>query len=246
MVIWFLTGTLSKERSIMNRLVRMFVLVLGCVLCLNPPAVHAQHKETAKVYQSIEVLNEIMSIPEGGIPDSLLRSAYGIVIFPGLLKAGFIVGARYGGGIMVVRSDEHGWSNPVFFTLIGGSIGWQIGAQSTDIILVFRTIRSLDAITSGKFTLGADASVAAGPVGRHASAETDIYFSAEILSYSRSRGLFAGLSVEGAALQVDYDATAQFYGRPAILPMQVFRSYDMQVPTVVDELKKILRSYSGR
>lgn len=147
---------------------------------------------------------------------------------------------------MMVRSDEHGWSNPVFFKLIGGSIGWQIGAQSSDIILVFRTIRSLDAITSGKFTLGADASVAAGPVGRHASAQTDEYFRAEILSYSRSRGLFAGLSVEGAALQVDYEATAQFYSQPAILPMQVFRGYDLQAPPVAEELKKTLRSYSER
>jgi lipid-binding SYLF domain-containing protein len=162
------------------------------------------------------------------------------------LKAGFIVGARYGNGIMAVRSEERGWSNPVFFRLIGGSIGWQIGAQSTDIILVFRTIRSLDAITSGKFTLGADASVAAGPVGRLASAQTDEYFSAEILSYSRSRGLFAGLSLEGAALQVDYDATTRFYNQPAILPMQVFRSTDLSAPPVADELKKVLRSYSGR
>ncbi len=230
----------------MSRLFKISALVLGCVLGLSPSAAQAQHKETAKVYQSMQVLNEIMSIPEGGIPDSLLRSAYGIAIFPGLLKAGFILGARYGGGVMMVRSDQQGWSNPVFFTLIGGSIGWQIGAQSTDIILVFRTIRSLDAITSGKFTLGADASVAAGPVGRHASAETDVTFSAEILSYSRSRGLFAGLSVEGAALQVDYDANETFYSRPAILPMQIFRTYDMQVPPVVDELKRTLRSYSGQ
>jgi lipid-binding SYLF domain-containing protein len=220
-------------------------LALGCILSLNASPVLAQHNETARIHQSMQVLNEIMAIPEGGIPDSLLRSAYGIAIFPGLLKAGFIVGARYGGGIMVVRSPEQGWSNPVFFTMIGGSIGWQIGAQSTDIILVFRTIRSLDAITSGKFTLGADASVAAGPVGRHASAETDLSFSAEILSYSRSRGLFAGLSLEGAAMQVDYDSNAVFYNRPAILPMQIFKTYDLQVPSVVDELKKTLRSYSG-
>jgi len=229
----------------MSRIVRISALVLGCVFFVNLPVAFAQHKEIAKVYQSMQVLNEIMAIPEGGIPESLLRSSYGVAIFPGLLKAGFIVGARYGGGVMMVRSDQQGWSNPVFFTLIGGSIGWQIGAQSTDIILVFRTIQSLDAITSGKFTLGADASVAAGPVGRHASAETDLNFSAEILSYSRSRGLFAGLSVEGAALQVDYDANESFYARPAILPMQIFRTYDMQVPPAADELKKTLRSYSG-
>lgn len=224
----------------------VLVLVLSSALFLAPSPASAQQSETAKIHQSIQVLNEIMAIPEGGIPDSLLRSAYGIAIFPGLMKAGFIIGARYGGGVMVVRSEEQGWSSPVFFKLMGGSIGWQIGAQSSDIVLVFRTIRSLDAITSGKFTLGADASVAAGPVGRRASAETDLTFSAEILSYSRSRGLFAGLSVEGAALQVDYDANAAFYGRPAILPMQIFRAYDLQPPPVVDELKRVLRTHSGR
>ncbi len=230
----------------MNRTLWILIMVLSCA-CFNIPVpVAAQHGETARIHQSVQVLNEIMAIPEGGIPDSLFRSAYGVAIFPGLVKAGFIIGARYGGGVMVVRSEQHGWSNPVFFKLMGGSIGWQIGAQSTDIILVFRTIRSLDAITSGKFTLGADASVAAGPVGRRASAETDVTFSAEILSYSRSRGLFAGLSLEGAALQVDYDANAAFYGRPAILPMQIFRAHDLQPPPVVEELKKALRTYSGR
>jgi lipid-binding SYLF domain-containing protein len=191
-------------------------------------------------------MTEIMSIPEGGIPETLLRDAAGIAVFPGLLKASFILGARYGEGILSVRTPDRAWSNPVFYRLMGGSIGWQIGAQSTDIILVFRTIRSMDAVTGGKFTLGADASVAAGPVGRHAEASTDILLRSEILSYSRSRGLFAGLSLEGAAIQVNYGATATFYNIPAVVPVQVFNGTGIQVPSAAEQFKQTLRRYSGQ
>lgn len=201
--------------------------------------------EVSRVSSAIHVIDEIMSIPEGGIPDTLLRDAAGIAIFPGLLKAGFILGARYGEGIVVLRNPERGWSNPVFYRLMGGSIGWQIGAQSTDIILVFRTIRSMDAITGGKFTLGADASVAAGPVGRHAEASTDVLLRSEILSYSRSRGLFAGVSLEGAAIQVNYPATSSFYNMPAVVPVQIFNSTEIQAPPIAEQLKQTLARYSG-
>ncbi|MCE5243642.1 MAG: lipid-binding SYLF domain-containing protein [Syntrophobacteraceae bacterium] len=200
--------------------------------------------EESTVQSATQVMSEIMSIPEQSIPPSLLGEAYGIAIFPGLLKAGFILGARYGQGVMVVRSKERGWSNPVFFTITGGSVGWQIGAQSTDAILVFRTMRSLDAITSGKFTLGADASVAAGPVGRHAEAGTDIQLKSEILSYSRNRGLFAGVALEGAAMQVDYKANSAFYSMAGLLPMQIFMSAELQAPWVADDLKRVLARYS--
>ncbi len=125
--------------------------------------------------------------------------------------------------MLLVRNEDRSWGNPVFFRLIGGSFGWQIGAQSTDVILVLNSIRSLDAICGGKFTLGADASIAAGPVGRQAEAGTDVLLRAEILSYSRSRGLFLGLSLEGAAIQVDYGATAAFYNAPGLLPMDILR-----------------------
>lgn len=202
--------------------------------------------EVSQVTSAIQVLNEIMSIPEGGIPDSLLRDAQGIAIFPGMLKASFILGARYGEGVLSVRAPDRSWSNPVFYRLMGGSIGWQIGAQSTDIILIFRTIRSMDAVTGGKFTLGVDASVAAGPVGRHAEAGTDVLLRAEILSYSRSRGLFAGLSLEGAAIQVDYGSTSNFYNIPAVVPIQIFSNRDIQAPPIAEELKRTLSHYSGR
>jgi lipid-binding SYLF domain-containing protein len=191
-------------------------------------------------------MKEIMEIPESSIPPSLLDSAYAIGIFPDLLKAGFIVGARYGGGIIVVRKEDRSWSNPVFYTMTGGSVGFQIGAQASDIILVFKTARSLDWITGGKFTLGVDASVAAGPVGRHAEAGTDVQLRAEILSYSRSRGLFAGVAVEGAAIQVDYGSNAAFYNAPGLLPMEIFKSRELQTPPLAEELKRVIAYYSGQ
>lgn len=224
------------------------VLILSIVISsfLAITDTHAGGREVEIVNSSIAVLTEIMGIPEGGIPDWLLKDAYGIAVFPGVIKAGFILGARYGGGILVVRNESGGWSNPVFFKLMGGGIGWQIGAQSTDIVLVFRTIRSLDTITSGKFTLGADASVAAGPVGRHAAASTDVELKAEIYSYSRSRGLFAGLSLEGAALQVDFKANSSFYNMAGLLPMEIFTNKDLQAPPVAGDLKRLVAQYSNR
>ncbi len=214
-------------------------------LCLLPSEPNAGVSEEAKVQASTAVIKEVMEIPESSIPPSLLSSAYGIAIFPDLLKAGFILGGRYGRGVLLVRGEDRSWSNPVFFKLIGGSIGWQIGAQSSDIILVLKSIRSLDSITSGKFTLGVDASIAAGPVGRHAEAGTDVQLRAEILSYSRSRGLFLGLSLEGASMQVDYDANAAFYNVPGLLPMEIFRNRNLPAPAVSTELRRVLTYYSN-
>jgi lipid-binding SYLF domain-containing protein len=146
---------------------------------------------------------------------------------------------------MLLRNEDRSWSNPVFFRLIGGSIGWQIGLQSSDVILILKSIRSLDAICGGKFTLGADASVAAGPVGRLAEADLDILLRAEILSYSRSRGLFAGLSLEGAAIQVDYGATSAFYNMPGLLPVEILRNRAaVTAPAPAGELRYVLDWYS--
>jgi lipid-binding SYLF domain-containing protein len=170
--------------------------------------------------------------------------AQGIAIFPDLLKAGFIFGCRYGVGVLLMRNADGSWGNPVFFRLIGGSFGWQIGAQSTDVILVFKSIRSMDAIYGGKFTLGADASVAAGPVGRQAEAATDIMLRAEVLSYSRSRGLFVGLSLEGAAIQAEYGSTASFYNSPGLLPIDVSKNPALMTPPPAVELRRVLDWYS--
>jgi len=222
----------------------VFVMVLS--LCLLPPVLsRAGVSEEAKVQASTAIIREVMDIPECAIPPSLLRSAQGIAIFPDVLKGAFVFGARYGVGVMLVRNEDRSWGNPVFFRLIGGSFGWQVGAQSTDVILVLNSIRSLDAICGGKFTLGADASIAAGPVGRQAEAGTDILLRAEILSYSRSRGLFLGLSLEGAAMQVDYGATASYYNAQGLLPMEILRNPNMTAPASALELRRVLNWYSS-
>ncbi|MGA7180339.1 MAG: lipid-binding SYLF domain-containing protein [Thiobacillaceae bacterium] len=176
--------------------------------------------ESEKVETATDVLRQITAIPEQEIPPALLRNAQGVAVIPGVIKAGFIVGGSYGKGILTVRDDKGQWSPPLFVTLAAGSLGWQIGAESTDVVLVFKTRRSVEGIVKGTFTLGADAAVAAGPVGRRGEAATDAELKAEILSYSRSRGLFAGISLQGSKISIDHDADAAFYGK-ALSPSQI-------------------------
>jgi lipid-binding SYLF domain-containing protein len=150
---------------------------------------------------------------------------------PGIIKAGFVVGGRFGRGVVIVRDEQGNWCPPIFITVTGGSVGWQIGAQSSDIVLVFKSRRSLDGILQGKkFTLGGDAAVAAGPVGRQAEAGTDVQFQAEIYSYARSRGLFAGVSLEGTAILVDNKADAAFYGQPGVTPQDIIAGQGINPP----------------
>ena len=186
-----------------------FVLCVGGLLVIFSTAPAQTHEEDT-VNAAAGVLREIMSVPLKGIPQALLDDAQGIAIIPGMVKGGFIIGVRHGRGVLVTR-DDAGWHAPVFITITGGSVGWQAGLQATDLVLVFRTRRSVEGILRGKFTIGADASVAAGPVGRQASAGTDIELKAEILSYSRSRGLFAGLAIDGAVLHIEHRDNAQYY-----------------------------------
>ncbi|HOI44957.1 MAG TPA: lipid-binding SYLF domain-containing protein, partial [Candidatus Aminicenantes bacterium] len=149
---------------------------------------------------------------EDRLPKSLLHKARGIAIYPGVIKAAYGVGGQYGKGIFMVKGENGEWSNPAFVSLIGGSIGWQIGVQKADIILLFKTAKSVEDISKGKITMGADISVSAGPIGRHAEADTDLEMKAEIYSYSKSKGLFAGVSLKGASIQIDKDANNAFYG----------------------------------
>jgi lipid-binding SYLF domain-containing protein len=229
----------------MAQRIAVAVFVMALSLCLLQPVLsRAGVGEEAKVQASTAVIKEVMDIPESAIPPSLLRSAQGIAIFPDLLKGAFFFGARYGCGVLLVRNEDQSWGNPVFFDLLGGSFGLQAGVQSTDVILVLNTLRSLDKICGGKFTLGADASIAAGPVGRHAEAGTDVLLRAEILSYSRNRGLFLGVSLEGAAIQLDYGSTAAFYNVPGLLPMDILKNRNMTAPAVAAELRRVLDWYS--
>lgn len=200
---------------------------LLCALLTVAVPVQAGSTEDERVNSATEVLRQLSVIPENAIPPSLLADAHGIAVIPGVIKAGFVVGGRYGKGLIAVRGDT-GWSNPAFVQIAGGSVGWQIGAQSTDLILVFKTRRGIENLAGGKVTLGADASVAAGPVGRRAEAATDGQLKAEIYSYSRTRGLFAGISLEGSALTPDQTANADFY-QAEVSPWDIF---DNRVPAV--------------
>ncbi len=180
-------------------------------------------KEDQRATDAVRVLNEIQNIPEAGIPDKLLDEGKAIVVIPDTIKAGLVLGGRRGHGLMSVKNADGTWSNPVFIKLTGGSIGFQAGVQSSDVVLVFRNDRSLDSIVNGKFTLGADAGVAAGPVGRNAAAATDGQLKAEIWSWSRARGLFAGVALDGAVLQIDDKANADVYGGSAT-PRAIFEN----------------------
>ncbi len=216
--------------------------ILTLVLAAGPAA--AAGKETQRVESAADVMEKIMEIPEKAIPPSLLSNAQGIAIIPGVIKVGFILGGQYGNGVLVIREKNGAWSNPVFVQLISGSVGWQIGAQSTDFVIVFKTRKSIEGILKGKYTLGADAAVAAGPVGRRAEASTDVELKAEIYSYSRSRGLFAGISLEGSSMQVDHDADAAFYGKKDVFPSEVLDGKGIKTPAAAEHLKRTLGKYA--
>ncbi len=196
----------------MNRPFAPIAATLALLLAFAAP-VQAGVKEDAKAGDAARVLAEIMRIPETALPTKMFEDAHAIAVIPDVVKIGLVIGGRRGKGLISVRSPDGTWSNPSFITLTGGSIGFQAGVQSADVILVFRSPRGVDNIVNGKFTLGADASVAAGPVGRSAQASTDEQLKAEIYSYSRARGLFAGVALDGAVLSIDHKANQRAYGR---------------------------------
>ena len=167
--------------------------------------------ESEKMTSATTTLKEVLAIPENGIPQAMLDNAAAIVVIPELIKAGFIAGAKHGDGVMSTRGKA-GWSHPSFVTMSGGSIGWQAGVESTDLVLVFMSEKNVKDLLNGEFTLGADASVAVGPVGRQAAAGTNLSVKAEIYAYSRSRGVFAGIAIDGSHLGIDNDANVRYYG----------------------------------
>jgi lipid-binding SYLF domain-containing protein len=178
------------------------------------PALLAQSDEADRIRESATVLDEIMKASDSAIPASVLGKAEGLAIFPGTLRGGFIVGAERGRGILSVKDTAAGtWSPPAFLTITGGSVGLQIGVRATDLVLVIQNRRGLENLVRNEFKIGAGAAVTGGPVGRDAQAATDIQLRAEILSYSRSRGLFAGATLEGSTITQDRDANGRFYGQ---------------------------------
>jgi len=201
--------------------------------------------EAARIRDAITVLNDVMAIRESSIPESIVQKAEGIAIFPSTVKAGFIFGGMRGRGILSARTPA-GWSPPTFMTLTGGSIGLQIGGQATDIVLVIMNRRGLEHFVRNQFKFGADASVAAGPVGRDAQANTDLQLVAEILSYSRARGLFAGITINGSTVRADRDANERFYGRRLDGAQLVLDGAQVEAPTPVPQWMQTLSRHAGR
>jgi SH3 domain-containing YSC84-like protein 1 len=190
-------------------------LTLGVCIVFAASSLFAANKEQGRLENSGSVMQEVMGVPDN-IPQELLEKAECIIVFPSVLKAAFVVGGSYGRGAMVCRTGEHfngPWGAPAMYALEGASVGFQLGGQATDLVLLVMNEKGASSILDSKVKLGADASAAAGPKGRDASADTDAYLRAEILSYSRSRGLFAGISLEGSTLRPDDDASADVYGR---------------------------------
>jgi len=205
----------------MRNRIRLFSALAGLVLALGATGAWAQAREQGRLLMASQVLEELRTSRDGYIPDRLLERAYAIAVIPDMTKIAFFAGGRRGHGVLVVRDKDGRFTSPSFITMTGGSFGWQWGIQSADIMLVFTTRRGVEGITGGKFTLGADASVAAGPIGRQASASTDTSFKAEVYSYSRTRGVFAGLALDGTALTIDDDANETFYGKPDVLASDI-------------------------
>lgn len=209
------------------------VVALGLLMAALVAADCAAAADPAEtIAESEQVLAELVAIPGKQIPAKLLAEAQGIAVIPRVIKIGFVAGGRRGHGVVLVRDTEGAWSQPRFVKLTGGSVGWQAGVSGTDVVLVFRTRRSVEGLLKGKFTVGVDAAAAAGPVGRTAAAATDTSLQAEILSYSRSRGLFLGASIDGSAIELDEGANAAFYG-----------SQDPETPQVIPPAAAQLQAY---
>jgi SH3 domain-containing YSC84-like protein 1 len=206
------------------------------------------HEESVatRLKTSSDVLTEIMTAPDSGIPQELLEKSQCIVIVPGLKKAAFIVGGKYGRGFISCRSNAGpGWSSPAGVKVEGGSFGFQIGGSETDVIMLVMNKRGAEKLLSSKFTLGADASVAAGPVGRSSAADTDLKLQAEILTYSRSRGVFAGIALNGATLRPDKESNTELYGS-GLTNRQVVMGATKRSPAAAAELTANLNKYSAR
>jgi len=193
---------------------KLWLLTLVVWLCsfmyaANEPA--KESKATDRVQAAADVLTEIQSAPDSGVPNEILSRADCVAVVPSMLKGGFVVGGKYGRGLASCRTPK-GWSAPAFFTVKGGSFGFQIGGQAVDLVMLIMNNEGMQRLLSSQFALGADASVAAGPVGRHAEGNTDWKMRAQVLTYSRARGVFAGVSLNGAVVKQDKDSTRDFYG----------------------------------
>jgi lipid-binding SYLF domain-containing protein len=208
------------------------MLLAGALLALSFAnySIAGAAREEGRLLTATEVLEDVQGMPDQRLPDTLLAHAYGIAVIPDVTQVAFFFGGRHGNGVLTVRDTLNSpWSNPVFVSLTGGSWGLQVGAQSSDIILVFTTKSGVEGIAGGKLTLGADASVAAGPVGRQGTAATDVSL-AEIYSYARTRGLFGGIAIDGSVIAIDKSANSALYGKRGVTATEIFSGQSPAAP----------------
>ena len=232
---------------------RFIAATLAACLTLGAPALSASQNsrqasdEVELVQKSMEVLRDLTKVPEDGIPRELLERAQGIIVIPSLVKGGFIIGAKHGKGLMSAKNASGAWSAPAIVKMTGGSIGWQIGVESVDLVLLVMNRKGIEQMLQDKFTLGGDLSVAAGPVGRSAQAGTNAQANAGILAYSRSKGLFAGATFEGGALHGDEDDNRTLYGREVSLKEIVLENApNTKAPPIVETWKSTIKSLTGK
>jgi lipid-binding SYLF domain-containing protein len=228
---------------------RRFLSGLAAVALLTPGfaslRAQADSDEARRLHEAGVVFDEVMQADDAAIPKGILEKAEAIAVFPSVVKAGFFLGGMRGRGVISART-EHGWSAPAFMTLTGGSIGLQIGGQAVDLVLVVNSRRGLEHLLGNQFKLGVDGSVAAGPVGRNAEASTDLQMRAEILSYSRARGLFAGVTINGSTVKNDRDAAGRFYGAPMSATDIVLDGRVTRPPSGVADWQRVLVHYASR
>lgn len=223
---------------------KYFLILLIFVATMAKP-ITAQEKEKDRLVSAARVFEQIMEAPDKSIPQDLLEHCSCVAIVPSMLKGGFVIGGRYGRGVVVCRNGERGpWGAPSMITLTGGSFGLQIGGAAVDVVMLVMGKDGVRTLLKNKFTLGGDASAAAGPVGRAGTAETDAYMNAKILSYSRSKGIFAGLELKGAVLQQDEGGNKAIYGRE-ISARQILVEHSIPAPAVAKPLIAVLSKYSS-
>lgn len=225
-----------------NTLILLSALILAAFL--SPTDGFGRSLEQEKrLSECVDILKDMMQAPDAGIPMDLVKRSHAIVVFPSVIKAGLGIGGHYGKGVVLKRNPAtRKWGPPAFLTLMGGSFGWQIGVQSTDLVLLVMSDITLKSLFRDKLTIGADASVAAGPVGRDASAGTDIDFSAGILSYSRAKGIFAGVSIKGSVIEPDWSANEAYYGSDNSI-IDIFFSGKGTLSPAASRLIRLLNRY---
>ena len=226
----------------LSQVVSLCLLLVFSTISLAQKPTEKTKDEAKQSAKAAHAFSEIMNAPDKGIPQGVLDGAECVAVFPSVIKAGFIVGGRGGRGVASCRTAQ-GWSAPAYFNLGGGSFGLQIGAEATDFVLLFMNRDGINSLLKSKFTLGGDASVAAGPVGRQAGAETDLRLNAQILSYSRSKGLFAGLELKGVVIEADKGDMRDVYG-PNVTAKEVLQEAKKDAPAEVLDFPKTLERYS--